>query len=320
MSAVQPAGGIVPALEVTIAGVRFPTPVLAAAGPLGFGREVRDVIDLRAYGGFVTKSVTLEPRRGHPRPDLVEVAGGWLNALGLPNPGVAGFIHRDLPFLRTLGIPIIVSVAGGTVEEFRQIVEVLEDEEGVAAVELNVSCPNVRTGRLFGSDPALAAGLVAAVRPLTRRPLFVKLGPLAADIAAVGKAAADAGADVLCCLNTLPGLAIDVETRRPLLGAGPGGLSGPPLRPLAVWSVWRVARATTLPVIGIGGVRTWEDAAEFLLAGARAVAVASAAVDAGVPQQITSGLRDYMRRQGLADIGALVGRVEGLEGVEADGA
>ncbi len=320
MSAVQPAGGVAPALDVTIAGIHFPTPVLAAAGPLGFGREVRGAVDLRAYGGFVTKSVTLEPRRGHPRPDLVEVAGGWLNALGLPNPGVAGFIHRDLPFLRTLGIPVIVSVAGETVEEFRQIVEVLDDEEGVAAVELNVSCPNVRAGRIFGSDPALAAGLVAAVRPLTRRPLFVKLGPLAADIAAVGMAARDAGADALCCLNTLPGLAIDVETRRPLLGAGPGGLSGPPLRPLAVWSVWRVARATALPVIGIGGVRTWEDAAEFLLAGARAVAVASAALDAGVPQRITSGLRDYVRRQGMAHVGALVGRVEGLEGEGSDGA
>ncbi|MDQ7849326.1 MAG: dihydroorotate dehydrogenase [Armatimonadota bacterium] len=319
MSAAQPASGVAPALEVTMAGVRFPTPVLAAAGSLGFGREVREVVDLRAYGGFVTKSVTLEPRRGHPRPDLVEVAGGWLNALGLPNPGVAGFIHRDLPFLRTLGIPIIVSVAGQTVEEFGQIVEVLEGEDGVAAVELNVSCPNVRAGRLFGSEPALAAELVAAVRPLTRRPLFVKLGPLAADIAAVGRAAADAGADALCCLNTLPGLAIDVERRRPLLGAGPGGLSGPPLRPLAVWSVWRVARATALPVVGVGGVRTWEDAVEFLLAGATAVALASAAVHPQVPQRITTGLRDYMRRHGLSHIGALVGRVEGLEEEEGDG-
>ena len=319
MSAVPPSSVAGPALDVTIAGIRFPTPVLAAAGPLGFGREVRGFVDLGAYGGFVTKSVTLQPRRGHPRPDMVGVAGGWLNALGLPNPGVAGFIYRDLPFLRTLGIPIVVSVAGKTVEEFRRIVEVLEGEEGVAAVELNISCPNVRSGRLFGSDPAPAAGLVAAVRPLTRRPLFVKLGPLTADIAAVGRAAADAGADALCCVNTLPGLAIDVETRRPRLGAGPGGLSGPPLRPLAVWSVWRVARSIPVPVIGVGGVRTWEDAVEFLLAGAWAVAVASAAADPEVPQRITSGLRDYMRRHGLADVGALVGRVEGLEGVEADG-
>jgi len=310
-----------PALAVTVAGIPFAVPVLAAAGPLGFGREVQGVVDLRAYGGFITKSLTLEPREGHPRPDLVEVEGGWLNALGLPNPGLAGFVHRDLPFLRTLGLPIIVSIAGHTLEEFQQIVEVLDDEEGGAAIELNVSCPNVRAGRLFGSDPSLTAGLVTALRRMTRRPLFVKLGPLVTDITAIAKAAADAGADALCCVNTLPGLAIDVESRRPLLGAGPGGLSGPALRPLAVWSTWRVARATPLPVIGAGGVRTARDALEFLLAGARAVAVASAAItDPEAPQQIVAGLRDYLRRHGLADIGAVIGHVDGLEGVEVDGA
>ncbi len=310
-----------PSLAVTVAGIRLASPVLAAPGPLGFGREVQSVVNLRAYGGFITKSVTVEPRDGPPRPHIVEVEGGWLNALGLRNPGLAAFIHRDLPFLRTLGIPIVVSIAGHAVEEFQQITEVLDDEEGVAALELNVSCPNVRAGRRFGGDPALTGGLVAAVRRMTRRPLFVKLSPLVTDITVIARAAADAGADALCCVNTLPGLALDVETRRPLLGAGTGGFSGAALRPLAVWSTWRVARSVSIPIIGAGGVRTWRDALEFLLAGARAVAVATAAIaDPDVPQRIESGLRQYLGQQGLPDIGAVVGRAEGLGEVSDGGA
>jgi len=310
-----------PTLDVTIAGVRFPVPILAAPGPLGFGREVRTVMDLRAFGGFITKSVTVEPRAGHPRPDIVEVEGGWLNAVGLRNPGIGAFVHRDLPFLRTLGIPIIVSVAGNTIEEFQQLLEILEEEAGAAALEVNVSCPNVRAGRRFGSDPELVAGLLARLRPMTRRPLFVKLSPLAADVTAVARAAAEAGADAFCCINTIPALAIDVESRRPLLGAGPGGLSGPAVRPVAVWTTWRVARATGLPVIGAGGVRSARHALEFLLAGARAVAVASAVItDPEAPARIAEGLRAYLREHAIAGVADLIGGAVGLEDVEDDGA
>ncbi len=310
-----------PSLTVAAAGLEFAVPVLAAPGPLGFGREVQGVVDLRCFGGFITKSVTVEPRAGYPGPDVVEIEGGWLNAVGLRNPGLAGFVHRELPFLRTLGIPIIASVAGHTVEEFQQLVEILDDEQGVAAIELNVSCPNVRAGRLFGSDPGLVAGLVQRLRPMTRRPLLVKLTPLVADIATIARAAAGEGADAFCCVNTTPGLAVNVETGRPRLGAGAGGLSGPALRPLAVWSAWRVVQATPLPVIGAGGVRTAADALEFLLVGARAVAVASALItDPEAPRKIVDDLRAYLRQRGVRDINEIIGSAEGLAGPEDNGA
>jgi len=300
-------------LAVTLAGITFPTPVLAAPGPLGSGREAQAAVDLRAFGGFITKSVTLEPREGHPRPHVVDVDGGWLNAVGLRNPGLAAFLVKDLPCLRTLGIPIVVSVAGTTVEEFVRLAEWLDAEEGIAALELNVSCPNVHAGQRFGSDPRLTEELVAAVRRATRRPLLVKLTPNVTDVAAVARAAAGAGADAFGCVNTLAGLAIDPATRRPRLGAGFGGLSGPAIRPVAVRLTWEVARATGLPVIGMGGILTAEHALEFLLAGAHAVAVASAVlVDADAPRRITAGLVAYLAQHGFTDIRQVVGAVEGL--------
>lgn len=302
-----------PRLAVTLAGVTFPTPVLAAPGTLGFGREVRGTVDLRSFGGFITKSLTAEPRQGHARPQIVEVAGGWLNAVGLANPGLAAFLTRDLPYLRTLGIPIVVSLAGGAVEEFRLMVQVLEEEEGIAAIEVNVSCPNVAEGMLFGTDPALTAELVGALRGATARPLFVKLTPNVTSITAIARAAVDAGADALCCINTLAGLAIDPETRRPRLGGGAGGLSGPAIRPVAVRMVWEVARTVRVPVIGAGGVSAAADALEFFLAGARAVAVASAVIsDPAAGQHIADGLTTYLSAHGIADISDIVGKVEGL--------
>lgn len=302
-----------PGLAVTVAGITFPTPVLAAPGPLMFGREVQNVYDLRRFGGFITKSVTVEAREGHPRPQIVEVEGGWLNAVGLANPGLAAFLTRDMPFLRTLGIPIIVSIAGTSVEEFALLAEVLNEEEGVAGIEVNVSCPNVQAGMLFGSDPSLTGTLVRTLREITTRPLIVKLSPNVTDITLIARAAADSGADALCCINTLQGLAIDVETRRPRLGAAIGGLSGPAIRPVAVRMAWEVARSTGLPVIGAGGVATSSDALEFLLVGARAVAVASAVIaDAQAAVRITEGLREYLRSHAIADINDIIGEVKGL--------
>lgn len=303
-------------LSVTLAGITFPTPVLAAPGPLEFGRQVQGVYDLRAFGGFITKSVTLEPREGHPGPHTVQVRGGWMNAVGLRNPGVAAFIARDLPFLRTLDRPIIVSIAGHRPEEFAAVAELLSAEAGVASLEINISCPNVDDGLLFGSDPDRTRALVAAVRRGTGLPLFVKLSPNVTDITAIARAAADAGADGLSLINTLQGLSVDAQARRGRLGAGIGGLSGPAIKPVALRMVWEVARAVRLPLIGMGGIATAEDAVEFLLCGAHAVAIATAVLDnPNAAAEITEGLRQYLGEQGIQHVSDLTGGLLSVESV-----
>lgn len=303
-------------LSVTVAGITFPTPVLAAPGPLEFGRQVQSVYDLRAFGGFITKSVTLEHRDGHPGPHTLQVRGGWMNAVGLRNPGVAAFIARDLPFLRTLDRPIIVSIAGHRPDEFAEVAGLLDAEAGIAGLEINVSCPNVDDGLLFGSDPDRTRALVAAVRRRTGLPLFVKLSPNVTDITAIARAAADAGADGLSLINTLQGLAVDTQTRRGRLGAGIGGLSGPAIKPVALRMVWEVARAVRLPIIGMGGIATAEDAVEFLLCGAHAVAIATAVLDnPNAAVEITEGLRQYLGEQGIQHVSDLTGGLLSLESV-----
>jgi len=297
-----------PSLEVEISGIRFAHPILAAPGPLGFGREVQSAVDLRAFAGFITKSVTVEPREGNPHPQLVRTEAGYLNSLGLPNRGLAGFLTKDMPYLRTLGIPIIVSAAGHTVAEFTTLVEWVSREPGVAAIELNVSCPNVEAGMTFGVDAGLTHQLVSALRPVTALPLWVKLTPNVTDITVVARAAQDAGADALSVANALTGMAIDVRTRRPKLGGVTGGLSGPAIRPVAVYLTWQVARACSLPVIGTGGASTAEDAVEFLVAGARAVAVGTAVIDnPAAPAQIRQGLQAYLAEHGFRSVMELVG-------------
>ncbi|MBM3469652.1 MAG: dihydroorotate dehydrogenase [Armatimonadetes bacterium] len=303
-------------LAVTLAGITFPCPVLAAPGPLEFGRQVQAAYDLRAFGGIVTKSVTMEPREGHPGPDTIQVLSGWLNAIGLRNPGVAGFIAREMPFLRTLGRPIIVSIAGGSADEYAALAELLSGEDGVAAIEINVSCPNVTDGLHFGTDPGRTQALVGAVRARTALPLFVKLSPNVTDIAAMATAAADGGADGLSLINTLSALAVDARTRRPRLGAGAGGLSGPAIKPVALRMVWEVARSVRLPIIGMGGIATWEDAVEFLLCGAHAVAVASALIDnPRTAEEITEGLRAYLTEHGVERVTDLTRALEGMDDV-----
>jgi dihydroorotate dehydrogenase (NAD+) catalytic subunit len=307
-----------PVLQVTLAGITFPTPILAAPGPLEFGRQVQAVYDLRAFGGIVTKSVSLEPRPGYPEPTVVETAAGWLNAVGLRNPGLAAFVARDLPFLRTLGRPVIVSIVGHTVGEFAEIAAVLDAEEGVAALEVNVSCPNVADGLWFGTDPRRTFALVAAVRRATRRPLFVKLSPNVTDIVAIARAAAAGGADGLSLINTLQGLAVDARTRRPRLAAGLGGLSGPAIKPVALRMVWEVAQRVRLPIIGMGGIQSAEDAVEFLLCGAHAVAVASGLLaNPRAAEELTEGLARFLAAQGVGDVADLVGRLEVPGGVGA---
>lgn len=300
-----------PSLAVEVAGIRFANPVLAAPGPLGFGREVQSVVDLRAFGGFVTKSVTLNPRGGNPHPQLAQTDAGWLNSLGLPNPGLAGFVSKELPFLRMLDIPIVVSVAGESVDEFVTLVEWLDQEDGVAAIEVNVACPNVHAGLAFGVDPRLTYDLIAALRPRARRPLFVKLTPNVTDVVTIARAAEDGGADAVSLINTLVGMAIDVEARRPRLGGITGGLSGPAIRPIAVRMVWEVARGCRLPVIGMGGITGAADALEFFIAGAHAVAVGSAMMERpSAPSELCDGLSDYLRRHGVDDLSRMVGSLE----------
>jgi dihydroorotate dehydrogenase (NAD+) catalytic subunit len=298
-------------LAVEVSGIGFAHPVLSPPGPLGFGREVQAVTDLRSFAGFITKSVTVEPRRGHPYPQIIRTDAGWLNALGLPNHGLAAFIDRDLPFLRTLGIPIIVSIAGDTESEFVTLAQWLDQENGVAAIEANVSCPNVADGMAFGATPTATHRLIGALRTATSRPLWVKLTPNVTDVASIARAAEDAGADALSLINTLLGLAIDVRSRRPQLGAGTGGLSGPAVRPVAVRMVWEVARACRIPIIGMGGIATAEGALEFIIAGATAVAVGSAAIDRpDVAADIRAGLEAYLIEQGVGDIRELIGSLE----------
>jgi dihydroorotate dehydrogenase (NAD+) catalytic subunit len=300
--------GVIPSLAVEIAGIRFANPVLSAPGPLGFGHEAQSIVNLRAFGGFVAKTVTLEPREGNPLPHMAQTDGGWLNSLGLPNDGLAAFLTRDLPFLRTLGIPIIASIAGHDVDEFATMAEWVGREADVAAIELNLSCPNVEDGLTFGVDPALTQAAVAHARARTTKPLFAKLSPNVTDITAIARAAQTAGANALTVINTLTGMAVDVETRRPRLGAATGGLSGPAIRPVAVRMVWEVARAVPLPIIGAGGIATAADALEFMIAGASAVAVATALInDPTAAESICAGLEDYARRHGLRAIGDVVG-------------
>ncbi|MDR7419955.1 MAG: dihydroorotate dehydrogenase [Armatimonadota bacterium] len=313
MSPTPQRSSVTPALDVTLAGITFPTPVLSAPGPLEFGRQVQAAYDLRAFGGFITKSVTLEPREGHPGPHTIDVRGGWMNAVGLRNPGVAAFIARDLPFLRTLGRPIIVSVAGHRADEFATVAEVLSSEPGVAGLEVNVSCPNVEDGLHFGTDPRRTRDLVTRVRTATPLPLFVKLSPNVSDITTIATAAADAGADGLSLINTLRGLAVDARTRRGRLGAGMGGLSGAAIKPVALRMVWEVAQRVRLPIIGMGGIATAEDAVEFLLCGAHAIAIATAVIDnPNAAVEITEGLRAYCAEHGIERVADLVGALEGL--------
>ncbi len=304
------AGVGTPSLAVEVAGIKFAHPVLAASGPLGFGRELRSVIDFRTFAGFVTKSVTLEPRSGNPRPQVLKTDAGWFNSVGLQNHGLAVFLTKDLPYLRTLGIPIIVSIAGDTVAEFAALAEWLTKEEGVAGIEVNVSCPNVADGLTFGVDAQRTHELISSVRRCTSLPLLVKLTPNVTDIVVIARAAETAGADALSLINTLVGMSIDVHTRRSRLGTLTAGFSGPAIKPLAVRMVWQVAQACSLPVIGMGGIATAEDALEFLIAGARAVAVGTAAIDQ--PQIATSireGLEHYLHEHGVT-LQELIGTLE----------
>ncbi len=263
-------------LEITLGRLRLPNPILVASGTFGYAREMAGLVDLTRLGGIIPKTITREPRRGNTPWRTVETPAGMLNSIGLDNDGIEAFIEHHVPYLAGLGTPIIVSIAGRTHDEFVEMAARLEDAPGIAAIELNISCPNVSHGVDFGVDPTICSRVVAGVRRVSSRPVIAKLTPNVTDIAAVARGAADGGADAISLINTCLGMAVDWRRRRALLGNGMGGLSGPAIKPIALRAVWQVARAVSTPVIGIGGVATIDDVMEFLVAGATAVQIGTA--------------------------------------------
>ena len=300
-------------LHTNLLGIEMNTPVLTASGTFGFGEEFADFVDLSLLGGVMVKGTTLKPRRGNEGVRITETAGGagMLNCIGLENPGVDIFLSETLPRIEKYGMNVIVNISGSTVEEYGVLAQKL-DVPGVAALELNVSCPNVKEGGIvFGTDPAAAAAVVKEAKAHTSKPVIIKLSPNVTDIVQMAKAVEAAGADAISLINTLMGMEIDIERRRPVLGNITGGLSGPCVKPLALRMVYQVSRAVNVPIIGMGGISCWQDAVQFFLAGADAIAVGTANfADPAVTMKICEGLDKYLESQGLKNIAELV---DGLE-------
>lgn len=287
-------------------------PVMVASGTFGYGTELAEAVDLSRLGAIVCKGTTRYPRTGNPKPRLAETPAGLLNSIGLQNIGVWGVIKEKAPIWATWDVPVIVNVAGETVEEFAEIAGLLDDVAGVAGLELNISCPNVSRGLDFGIDPELAAAVTTAVKKATSLPVIVKLTPNVADIAAIARAVEAAGADAISLINTLLGMTIDIRRRRPVLGSLSGGLSGPAVRPIAVRMVYQVAQAVEVPVIGIGGITSTEDAIEFLMAGATAIQVGTANfINPRVSLDVVEGLEGFMAKENIEEVQELIGAAVG---------
>ena len=305
-----------PDLSVSFAGLSLRTPLIAAAGTCGYVGEVANVVALDALGALTTKSITAEPRSGNPPWRILDSRHGMLNAIGLANVGLERFLAEKLPAAASLGCPVIGSIAGHSIDDYLAVADAFDRETMLPMVELNVSCPNTSDGLQFGEHPDALRGLLKQVRPiLARTKMMVKLSPNVGDIRGMARAAIDGGADALSMVNTFSALAIDVETRQPRLSRGTGGLSGPAIHPIAVRMVHEVyehvARSAGVPILGLGGVLHWQDAAEFILAGAQAVGLGTALfVDPRVPRQIRRGLQRWMDRQSASRIEQLVGQVE----------
>ena len=298
-------------LAVSAAGLAFQNPIVLAAGTAAYGRELARVIDLERLGGLVTKAVSVRPRHGASSPRVAEFSGGMVNAIGLANPGVDAVRDTELPWLATnvRRARVLVNVVGDVVEEYGEVVAALEQSAGIAAFELNVSCPNVKAGGMeFGADPCALAEVVRQARGATGRPLFVKLSPTLPDLVASARAAVDAGANGLSLVNTIPGLVIDTERRRPMLGFGTGGVSGSALLPFGVLATWKVTRAVPVPVMGIGGVATAGDALQYLMAGATLVGIGTAALrDPRAPERVVRDLARWCDRHGVRSLGEVIG-------------
>ena len=298
-----------PDLKISFAGVEFANPVLVASGTFNYGLEMARFYPLSKLGGIVTKSITLKARPGHPYPRTYETKGGMLNAIGLANPGIEKFLSKKMPFLRALGTRLVVNIAGSTIEEFVELAQRLSDVEGIDALEVNISCPNVKEGGLeFSATPQPAFRVLSAVRKATRLPLVAKLSPNTADIAAIAQAAEEAGMEGVSLINTLVGMAVDLKTNKPILSNVTGGLSGPAIKPVALAMVYTVARRVKIPVMAIGGICGATDALEFMVCGATLVQVGTANfTDPKAAPKVVDGIESYLKEQKISSVQNLVG-------------
>lgn len=299
-------------LSVQIGNLTMPNPVTVASGTFGYGVEYARLLDLNQLGAVVVKGIRLNPVRGHPTPRTAEVTSGLLNAIGLQGPGVDGFIRKYWPFLKALKVPTIVNIWGTTVEEYAEVARRFDALGGIGALELNVSCPNLKEGGAqFGTDVKLLSQVVAACRQATKLPLITKLSPNVPNIAPYAKAAEAAGSDALSVTNSFPAMAIDIETRRPKLANVTGGLTGPCIKPIAVKLVWEAAKAVNIPIIGMGGIQNAADAIEFMMAGATAVAVGTANFyEPQTALNVIAGIREFMERHGISEARQLTGSLQ----------
>lgn len=301
-------------ISVDFAGMRLANPVFTASGTCGYADELADFMDINSLGGFITKSITAKPRKGHATPRIVETDSGMLNAIGLANIGLNKLVEERLPIIEKLTVPVFVNVAGETIGEYAAVVERLAAEQAIAGFELNISCPNVEQGGIsFGTDPEQVVEITSAAKYAAGdKILIVKLSPCVTDISVIARAAADGGADALSLINTFTALAVDIETRKPVLAHGTGGLSGPAIKPIAVYLVNKVykqiAKERGIPILGMGGIRTASDAVEFIVAGASAVAIGTANfIDPGCPVKIIEGIEKYCIRHNIVNIKELIG-------------
>lgn len=298
-------------LEVNIGKLKLKNPVMTASGTFGYGEEYSEFLDLNILGAIVVKGLSLQPKDGNPPPRIIETASGMLNSIGLQNVGIERFVKEKIPFLKKFNTPVIVNFFGDSIDEYAEAAAILDGIDGIHGLEMNISCPNKQAGwAVFGTDPKVTCEVVTAVRKKTRLPLIVKLSPNVTDISLMARVAEDSGADALSLINTLTGIAIDIKTRRPKLANIRGGLSGPAIKPVAIRMVYDVYKAVRIPLIGMGGIMDAEDAIEFIIAGATAVAVGTANfINPGVTAEILSGLKKFMESEGIGDIRSLTGTV-----------
>ncbi|MCL0100316.1 dihydroorotate dehydrogenase [Peptococcaceae bacterium] len=299
-----------PCLKVNIGGIGMNNPVMTASGTFGFGIEYSQFIDINQLGAIVIKGVTLKPKEGNPTPRIVETPAGMLNSIGLQNPGVDYVINNYVPYFKKLKTKVIVNISGDSTLDYALVAKKLTDAGGISGIEVNISCPNVKRGGMaFGASAKSAFEVTEAVKDATDLPVIVKLSPNVTDIAEIAKAVEAAGADAVSLINTLTGMAIDINAKKPVLGNVVGGLSGPTVKPVAVYAVWRVYKAVDIPIIGMGGISSAEDALEFILAGARAVAIGTANfVNPKTAIEVIEGIERYLKSHEISDINELVGK------------
>ena len=301
-----------PDLRTNLGGIAMRNPVMTASGTFGYGPEYAELVDLNQLGALVVKGIRREATLGNATPRTVEVASGLINAIGLPGPGVDGFVANYMPFLRNYTVPVIVNICGKTIEEYAEVAARLDAVPGIAGLEVNVSCPNIKEGsQLFGTNLGLFEKVVKAIRAATRLPMIPKLAPNVSDITEYARCAEACGANAISLINSVPALAVDIVTRKPKLANVTGGLTGPAIKPIALRLVWQAARAVKIPVVGMGGITCAEDALEYFIVGARAVAVGTASfTDPGTALRVVQGLEAYLEKHGLTSLDQVIGTVQ----------